>query len=428
VFTLSPKRADPAPGPRPAPELARYDKITAAQAGGQDPAAAGTEDALRVLSDVLERDGQQLSASQTWQQALADADHLALLHAIWIAETAHAREQRYQDLLMASLPREYQQEPGHQAKWLWRTMRAAELAGLDPGRVLADAIAERDLAGARDVPSVLDARLRHRAGALVPRPAGPWSAQLPKIPDPERRAYAAQIAAMMDARKDRIGEHAADSALPWAVSALGPVPGHPVDRLAWQRKASSIGAYRELSGYHHPDEPIGPEPTAAAPDIRAAWHEALAALGPVDGPDVRGMPDGTLLHLRDTYPIETGRSGSATNSARFASAPGKPAWPPSAPAPKPTPPTARASTSKPATSRPWQPATRPCTTPTPNAKPSSPRSWPTGKTGSRPPTSNGTWRWPSTPNCAAATPASNTRRCAPPNPSPPPKTSVTSSP
>ena len=32
VFTLSPKRADPAPGPRPAPELARYDRL-AAQAG-----------------------------------------------------------------------------------------------------------------------------------------------------------------------------------------------------------------------------------------------------------------------------------------------------------------------------------------------------------------------------------------------------------
>jgi hypothetical protein len=28
VFTASPKRADPAPAPKPAPELARYDKIT----------------------------------------------------------------------------------------------------------------------------------------------------------------------------------------------------------------------------------------------------------------------------------------------------------------------------------------------------------------------------------------------------------------
>jgi hypothetical protein len=41
------------------------------------------------------------------------------------------------------------------------------------------------------------------------------------------------------------------------------------------------------------------------PDLRAAWHEALAALGTVDHPAVRGMPDGTLLHLRDTYPTET---------------------------------------------------------------------------------------------------------------------------
>ena len=256
-------------------------------------------------SAVLERDGQLLSATQDRHRALADADHLAILNAIWTAETAPAREQRYHDLLMPALPPGYRTEPGHQARWLWRTMRAAELAGLDAGGVLAAAIAERDLAGARDLAAVIDARLRHRTGSLVPLPAGPWSAQVPAIADPERRAYAAEIAAMMDARKDRIGEHAAGHALPWAITALGPVPGHPLDRLDWQRRASSIGAWRELSGYDHPADPIGPEPVAAAPDMRAAWHEALAALGPADGPDVRGMPDGTLLHLRDTYPIET---------------------------------------------------------------------------------------------------------------------------
>jgi len=308
VFTHSPKHADIMPGPRPAPELARYDRLTA-QLGSPPATATGAQDEhrdpLAVLAEVLGRNGQQLSASQARQLALADADHLALLHAIWTAETTPARQLRYQQLLTAALPPGYLPEPGHRAKWLWRTLRAAELAGLDVTRVLADAVAEQDLIGARDVHAVIDARIRRRAGALVPLPTAPWSAQLPGIPDPGRRAYAAQVAELMDAREERIGQHAAASALPWAVSALGPVPGDPVTRLGWQQRAAAIGAYRELSGYQHPADPIGPEPAAGTPDLRAAWHEALAALGPADGPDVRGMPDGRLLHLRDTYPVET---------------------------------------------------------------------------------------------------------------------------
>jgi hypothetical protein len=307
VFTLSPKLADPAPGPRPAPELARYDRLTA-DPDGEAPDAdqtAGTSDPLSVLSDVLQRDGQQLSALQTQQQALSDADHLAILHAIWTAETTPAREQTYRKLLLDALPPQYRQEPGHQAKWLWRTLRAAELAGLDPAKALADAVAERDLAGARDLPNVIDARLRHHVHPLVPLPPASWRGQLPDIADPERKAFTAQIADMMDARKVRIGEHAAENSLPWAVNALGALPDHPLDRLEWRRRASSIGAYRELCGHDHPIEPIGPEPTAGDPDKRVAWHEAFTALAPVDGPDVRGLPDGTLLHLCDTYPIET---------------------------------------------------------------------------------------------------------------------------
>ena len=248
VFTLSPKRADPVPGPRPAPELARYDRRTTAPDGQP---ATRKEEALAVLASVLERDGQQHSATQTRNQALSDADHLALLHAIWAAETTPACDQRYTDLLTQALPPGYRTPPSHQARWLWRTLRTAELAGLNPREVLADAIGERDLAGSRDIPAVIDIRLRRRLGSLVPLPPGPWSAQLPAIADPERRVYAAQIAAMMDAHKDRIGEHAAENALPWAVTALGPVPDDPLDRLDWQRRASSIGAWRELSGYDH---------------------------------------------------------------------------------------------------------------------------------------------------------------------------------
>ena len=51
---------------------------------------------------------------------------------------------------------------------------------------------------------------------------------------------------MMDARKDRIGEHAASHALPWAVNALEPGPrSHPLDRLDWQRRSE---LHRSLAG------------------------------------------------------------------------------------------------------------------------------------------------------------------------------------
>ena len=41
VFTASPKTADPAPGPRPAPELARYDRRATTPGGPAEPAAPG---------------------------------------------------------------------------------------------------------------------------------------------------------------------------------------------------------------------------------------------------------------------------------------------------------------------------------------------------------------------------------------------------
>ncbi len=133
VFTTSPQRADPVPGPRPAPELARYDQIHAERTGGSAPATppAAPGEALGVLAAVLDRDGQQHSATQVRQQALADADHLAVLHAIWTAETTPAGQRRYRDLLAAALPDRYSSEPSHQAL---RQVRAAawhaRLAGL----------------------------------------------------------------------------------------------------------------------------------------------------------------------------------------------------------------------------------------------------------------------------------------------------------
>jgi hypothetical protein len=394
VFTTSPTQADPLPGPRPAPELARYDHSHSERPLLPAPATppAPPAQVLSVLSVVLNRDSQQHSATQTRRQALTDADHLAVLHAIWTAETAPAREHRYRDLLTAALPPGHHTEPGHQARWLWRTLHAAELAGLDPAQVLADAIAERDLAGARDIPAVLDARLRRRTGSLVPRPAGPWSARVPAITDPGRRAYVTQIAALMDARKDRSGEHAAAHPQPWALAALGPVPGNPGARLNWQKRAAAIGAWREFSGHDHPADPIGPEP-ATAPEARAAWHEALTALGPSTARMSAACPTEDCCTCATPTPSRPPghRSTSAMNSARSAPPPETPTWPASASPPKPAPPSNAATTATPPVTRNWRPATRPCTTSTGSARICSPPPWPTAPTGKPPPALNATW-------------------------------------
>ena len=306
VCTASPKRADIIPDPRPAPELERYDRLTnASRVNGHGSRAHEHEEAISVLPDVLARDGQELSASQTWRQALSDADHLALLHAIWTAETAPAREARYQDMLADVLPPQWQAGPSHQARWLWRTLRAVELAGLDARAVLHEAVRERDLSGARDITAVIDARIRRRTRSIVPLPAPAWSEQIPAIADVERRTYAVQIAALMDQRKRRIGEHIASTTPPWTASALGSVPDDPAARLEWERRAASVGAYRELSGYASPTDPVGLEPVTGSPELRAAWYEAAAALGRADSADVRNMPDGQLIQLRETYPLDT---------------------------------------------------------------------------------------------------------------------------
>jgi hypothetical protein len=83
------------------------------------------------------------------------------------------------------------------------------------------------------------------------------------------------------------------------------VPADPQQRAGWQQRASRVAAYRELYGYDHPCDPIGPEPAADSPEQRAAWHAGLAALGPSDGPDLRGLSEGELWLRRDSYQAET---------------------------------------------------------------------------------------------------------------------------
>ena len=262
------------------------------------------------------------------------------------------------------------------------------------------------------------------------RPA-PGPRAVPALADPDRQAYVAEIAALMDARTDRIGEHAAGHPPPWAIAALGPVPAHPLARLDWQKRAAAIGAWRELSGYDHPADPIGPEPAAAAPDVARRLAPGPGRPRPGRRPrrprHARRQAAAPARHLprRDRLgpPVRRGRAAPGPRR-RLGRPPGRPARRRRGPR--------RRTARRPRPRR--GPAQAGRRLPGPGAGLPAARGrlrrsrWPTAPTGTRPPAPSASWPSPPTPNCAAATPASTSRRCAPPNPSPPPAPSATSSP
>jgi hypothetical protein len=189
--------------------------------------------------------------------------------------------------------------------WLWRSLREAECAGLDAGRVLHDAVGAAKLTGARDVARVIDARIRRLLADRVPRLSGSWAERVPNRMDPQLCCYMGELATAMDARVQRLGEHAVEARPGWAIAALGEVPTDPASRNEWQRRAAQLSAYRELYGYDSETEAIGPEPGKTSPEARADWHTAFAALGRVDGIDLRGCSDEQLRLRRGAYQRET---------------------------------------------------------------------------------------------------------------------------
>jgi hypothetical protein len=98
--------------------------------------------------------------------------------------------------------------------------------------VLTVAITEPDLAGVRDVASVIHARMRQRTAGMVPLSLRPWSERVREV-CPDYQQFVADLAAAMDERKERIGEYTAEHESAWATRALGLVPSEPLARLAW---------------------------------------------------------------------------------------------------------------------------------------------------------------------------------------------------
>ena len=300
--------ADPRPGPRPAPELARQERLDREHAGlgdAQEARPAREEvTAEQVLAQCLGRDGQQLSATDTRAAEWSDADRLDVLGVQWQHVTRDAAEHRYQAAVRAALTEEEARQvlADPAATWLWRTLREAEAAGLDGAAAVRRAVASGPFTDAGSVARVLDWRIRQLTDGMPALAAGSWTSQVPQTGDPDTDRYAAELAEAMTDRQRRLGEHAAEHPPAWA-HALGPVPEHPLDRAAWEHKAGQVAAYREMWGWTHPAEPIGPRPGPHSPEARGSWQAAAEALGRQPG-DLSGHSDGQLWAWRSAFARE----------------------------------------------------------------------------------------------------------------------------
>jgi hypothetical protein len=309
-----PRLADARKGSRPAPELARARRLAREHQGlrrAEIPSASDEQlphrDPVAVLAEVMQRDGAVLSATETLRRELANADHLGVLGSIWYDLARRAQVVRFERALRDALPEgEADAALSDAARtWLWRSLRDAETAGLDGGKVLRLAVASRPLIGARDPARVIDARVRRMIEHTVPRVRRSWAERVPEMGDPELNRFMAELATAMDERVRRMGEHLATTRPEWVIRALGDAPADLVKRAEWEERAARLGAYRELYGYDAADDAIGPEPGRTSPEARADWHAAFEALGKVEGIDLRGCTDDQLRLRRAMYERET---------------------------------------------------------------------------------------------------------------------------
>ena len=185
VFTVSPKRADPAPGPRPAPELARYDRIQAERPG------------IPPRPPSLPRRARRSAccppSSTRRPGTLRHPDpRPGPVRRRPPGHPARDLDRRDHPGPRPALPR-----PAHDraaARLPRRTRPPGPVAVADPARRRTRRPGprrrpprrdrERDLSDARDIAAVIDARIRHRLGSVVPRRPGPGPRRSPPSPTP----------------------------------------------------------------------------------------------------------------------------------------------------------------------------------------------------------------------------------------------------
>ena len=246
-------------------------------------------DPLAVLTSVVGTEAADLGGAAT-QQA-ADDEHrrasvqtaierfAAEAEMVYTTRTAAALDRLTADGVLSVEQRLAFADDAADSASLARLLRTAELAGHDPDEVLRAAVAERSYEGALSLSQVTYRRIeRQLAGRLAPAVTS-YADMVPSVPSPAWRDQLAGYAEAADARRRELGEQTADEQPQWAAEALGPVPTEPTDRLAWEHRAGTVAAWRELAGHTDDADPLGPVSRPAQPEQYAVWRAGWTALG-----------------------------------------------------------------------------------------------------------------------------------------------------
>ena len=258
--------------------------------------------ARAILADVVENAREELSALAERERAEVEArstmTHVDQLIAV-AEQVTTGRTSAALDRLAAVgalTPPERAQLAADDTIWsLERLLRTAELAGHDPDQVLADAVAARELDGARSLAQVIHHRItKTLEGQLTPHLTSATDL-IPRDAPDDYRAWLTRRAEAADARRHELGAETAEQAPAWALDALGPVPEDVVERQEWEHRAGWAAAWRELAGHTDEHDPLGAAPPRGQVEKAALFRAAHEALRLLDaGHEEAGMTDGRL--------------------------------------------------------------------------------------------------------------------------------------
>ena len=246
-----------------------------------------------VLADILQRDGDDLSATGQIRHAQDWAGGTGHLLTLW---SAAVRQTLYPDIdeqitarLTPSEAWRYQREPSRPV--LQHTLRNAQLAGHDIGPII-DRITAAPMDGARSIASVLNGRLQ-RLQLPAQGHGVTWAQRTPETAP----ALAHELAAGLDDRRRELGERAIANPEPWLTRHLGPPPGpdaSPVLREDYARRAGTAAAYREVRGITDPQQAVSFAPHPG-PELEALRNDTFRALEIVGAhAEIRAMSRGEL--------------------------------------------------------------------------------------------------------------------------------------